>query len=352
MNLPRISDPSSNAHQQSLAHLDTLTKPPGSLGRLEEIASWYAAAKSVFPPPSPNKATMLVFASDHGVVKEGVTAYPQSVTTAMVANILQGGAAINTLTTRFGIDLHLYDIGVADPLLNMPQTEAAFFHRKKIREGTRNILVENAMTREEAELSLQTGIEAANLAMDDGAEVLGIGEMGIGNTTAAACLTCAFTGAKPELTVGRGTGIDDHCLAVKTGVVTKALDRLWGDCKDPIDVLASMGGYEFGAMAGVMLAAASRRTPIVLDGFLTNASALIANAIDSGVRHYLLASHQSVEPGAVVALERLNLQPLFNLNMRLGEGTGAALAIDLLRTALHVQNNMATFESANIDGPV
>lgn len=351
LNIPKIDDLNADIYRESQAHLASLTKPEGSLGRLEKVAAWYAAAKGVFPPPAPYKAAMLVFAADHGVAKEGVSAYPQSVTAAMVANMIAGGAAINALCTRFGIALHLYDVGVAEAIEVEEASHNVSFHDRKISQASGNILKENAMSRRQAEEAIQIGIEAAKRAIDQGALILGIGEMGIGNTTPAASLTAAFTGAKPEAVVGRGTGIDDERLKAKREIVGKILERLPVDMNDPIDVLGAIGGYEFAAMVGVMLEGASKQVPIVLDGFLTNAAALAALAIAPPVRHYLLASHRSVEPGADVALTRLEQAPLFDLGFRLGEGTGATLGIDFVRTAIDVQFKMATFDSAKIDGP-
>jgi len=334
-----------DAKASSLRHQATLTKPAGSLGRLEEIAAWYAGARGVFPAAPPAKAVLAVFAADHGVVAEGVSAYGSPVTAAMVANVMAGGAAVNAIANRYGVAIALVDVGVAGDLSAAPTAPVVPLARAKVRAGTANLRTGPAMTRDEALAAIDAG--RATARAHAGADLAGLGEIGIGNTTSAAALVCAFTGASPADIVGRGTGIDDATLARKQAVVEAALLRPRADA---IDALASFGGLELAAMAGFALEAAHLRIPIVLDGFLAAAAALAARAIDPRVAPYLLASHASAERGHRAALQALGLTPLLDLGMRLGEGTGAILAMDLVRTALVTQHTMATFATAGLVG--
>ncbi len=346
---PKFDEP---ARAASIAHQATLTKPVGSLGRLEEIAAWYAGARGAFPSPPPRAMALAVFASDHGVVVEGVSAYGSEVTAAMVANVMAGGAAVNAMAGRYGVALTLVDVGVAGDLSGAPTAPLVPLVRAKIRAGTGNLRTGDAMSRAEAEEALAVG---ARVARDLGdVDLVAMGEVGIGNTTAAAAIVCAFTGASPCDVVGRGTGIDDATAARKTRVVEDALARVarleGRDPTDAIGVLAAVGGLELAAMAGFAIASARRRVPVVLDGFLGAAAALIARAVDPDVVPYLLASHASAERGHRVALDALGLQPLLDLGMRLGEGTGALLGMDLVRTAVTTQLEMATFATAGLVG--
>jgi nicotinate-nucleotide--dimethylbenzimidazole phosphoribosyltransferase len=335
------------AAARARAHQLALTKPPGSLGRLEELGAFYAGARGGFPVTVPRRARMYVFAADHGVTAEGVSPYPSSVTAAMVANFVAGGAAISVLARANDVELFVVDVGVETPVA-APEGAAARLLSHVVRRGTRNLLREPAMTRAEAEAAVLVGARLAGDAAAAGSELLGAGEMGIGNTTAAAALVAALTGAPAEAVVGRGTGVDDAGLARKTEVVRAALALHRPDRDDPLGVLAAVGGLEIAAMAGLMLGGAARRVPVVVDGFISTAAALVAVGLQPRVRDYLCFSHVSAERGHRVACEALDARPLLDLGMRLGEGTGAALAIDLVRAAVRLQAEMATFESAGV----
>jgi nicotinate-nucleotide--dimethylbenzimidazole phosphoribosyltransferase len=327
-----------------------LTKPIASLGRLEELAAWYAGARGASKMDRVERATLALFVADHGVVAEGVSAYGSQVTAAMIANVMSGGAAINALARLAGADIALVDVGVAGDLSGVPTAPLIGLLRHSVRAGTGNFRRERAMTRDEAEAAMQVGATLASNAVAEGADVMLLGEIGIGNTTAAAALTSALLAVAPRDVVGTGTGIGGEVLARKIAVVEEALALHCPDPSDPIDVLAAVGGLEIAALAGCALESARRRVPIILDGYVTDAAALVAAAIDPSIIPYLLASHGSPEPGARVALEHLGLAPLFDLGMRLGEGTGAALALPLLRSAVDVHLSMATFATAGIVG--
>jgi nicotinate-nucleotide--dimethylbenzimidazole phosphoribosyltransferase len=339
---------SEEARYRSLAHQELLTKPHGSLGRLEELAAWYAGARGDFPIAAPAKIRLALFAADHGVVVEGVSAYNSSVTAAMVANIMAGGAAINALTSHYRVDLSLIDVGVAGDLSAVPRDPVVPLQRAKVRAGTANIRHEPAMTQDEAREAFGLGARCADDAIDGGADLLAIGELGIGNTTAATALACVFTERPAQELVGRGTGVDDEGLARKLVAVSEAIERHAPSRSDPIAALAAVGGLELAAMAGFILEAARRQRPVVLDGFLGGVAALVAQAIDRGVWQYLLASHLSAERAARVVLDTLGLKPVFDLGLRLGEGTGAVIAADLVRAAVETQLSMATFATAGI----
>ena len=327
-----------------------LTKPVGSLGRLEELAAWYAGVRGRTPLAPVERCTLLLFAADHGVVAEGVSAYGSPVTAAMVANVMSGGAAINALARQAGATLALVDVGVAGDLSSVPTRPVVELLRRSVRAGTANLRREPAMERKEVDAALALGASVAAEAVTEGADVLLVGEIGIGNTTAAAALTSALAGVPAALVVGRGTGVGGDALARKIAVVEDALALHRPDSRRPLDVLAAIGGLEIAALAGALLEGAHRRVPIILDGFVTNAAALVAAAIDPGVVPYLLASHGSPEPGARIALQHLGLVPLFDFAMRLGEGTGAALALPILRAAVDAHLSMATFATAGIVG--
>lgn len=324
------------------ARLDRLTKPLGSLGRLEELARWYGAARGTTAPVLRRK-TVAVFAGDHGVTAEGVSAYPSDVTAQMVYNFLRGGAGINVLARHAGADVVVVDVGVAHAF---PELEG--LRRRKVRPGTANLAVGPAMTREEAEAAVTVGVELAEELAASGVDVIGVGEMGIGNTTPSSAITAVMTGAAPREVTGRGTGIDDAVWARKVSVIERAIAVNRPDASDPMDVLTKLGGLEIAALVGMMLGASNRRVPVVLDGFISGAAALIATSLEPALCGYLLASHQSVEPGHRLALDRLGLAPVLDLGLRLGEGTGAALAIGLLDAAVKILNEMATFDEAGV----
>jgi len=340
--------PGANAAPAAAARtrLDRLTKPPGSLGALEPLIVRLAAITGQIRPEFKQPA-VLVAAGDHGVVAERVSAYPQSVTGQMVLNFLRGGAAINALAANAGARVIVVDAGVAADLPDHPG-----LRRVSTGSGTRNLLREPAMTRTETATAIMAGARIAAAEIDAGLDLLALGEMGIGNTTAAACLTSAFTGALPELTTGRGAGLDDTRLEHKRTIVAAAIRRARPKAADPLGTLAELGGFEIAALVGAALAAAARRVPVVLDGYTTTSAALAAVALAPNLRHSLIAAHRSAEPGHRVALEYLGLQPLLTLDMRLGEGSGAALALPIILGAARLMRDMATFEQAGVDDKV
>jgi len=328
------------AEQQARERQDRLTKPRGALGRLEDIACWLAARQGRAQPES-LRPHIAVFAGDHGVCEEGVSAYPSIVTGEMVRNFARGGAAINVLARRIDAALTVVDVGVAGDLSDVD----GIVH-SKVRAGTGNLLRIPAMTPEECEAALAVGRTHAREAIASGANLLIAGDMGIGNTTASACLICRLAGADPEAVVGFGTGVDDAGRARKIEVVRRALARI-ADRGDA-DVLHELGGLEIAAMAGFYLAAAEAGVPAVVDGFIAAAAALAARVIEPRVTDWLLASHVSEESGHALALTALGLEPLVDFGMRLGEGTGAALIVPLLQSAIALHNEMATFEDAGV----
>jgi len=302
--------------------LASLTKPRGSLGRLEELALQVGLIQGT-DLPSIGRKLMLLFCADHGVVEEGVSPYPAAVTGQMVANFRAGGAAITVLCRQYGIEPVIVDMGVGRP--------------------TRNFTREPAMSRVEAQRAIEVGREHAA----DG-DLLGAGEMGIGNSTAAAALLCALTGADPRDAAGRGTGLDDAGVARKAGVIARGLALHRPDAKDALGVLAALGGFEIAAIAGLILGAAERRRVVILDGFISCSAALVVRAMEPAALDYVVYSHRSAERGHRRMLEALNARPLFDLDMRLGEGTGAAIGISLVEAALRLYREMATFESAGV----
>lgn len=330
------------AMQAARARQAILTKPAGSLGVLEEVSVILAGIHRNCPPPYPDEVVVAVFAADHGVVASGVTPWPQEVTAAMVENLRAGGAAVNVLAGEAGGNVVVIDIGVASDL-----KEDDVVWVRKVRPGTADLAVGPAMTREQALDAVAVGIRVAGDLVDEGYDALATGDMGIGNTTASACLIAALTGRPATETTGRGTGIDDAMLAHKTDVVARAVARLAPDA-DALEVLAEVGGLEHAGIVGLILGAATRRVPVVLDGVIAGAAALVAQRLAPDAISYCFAGHRSVEPGHATALERLGLRPLVDLDLRLGEGSGAALAFPLLRASAAILRDMATFESAGI----
>jgi nicotinate-nucleotide--dimethylbenzimidazole phosphoribosyltransferase len=333
--------------------LDSLTKPPGSLGRLESIATWLAGVTGG-ARPTVERRSIVVAAADHGVTWQGVSAYPADVTAQMVRNFVAGGAAINVLAARVGATVTVLDVGVAGEVLDdgsfRGAADGARLIRRRVRAGTADLSVAPAMTRAEAVESVAIGLDLVDALRQDGIAMIGVGEMGIGNTTAASALTAAMTGAPPGSVTGFGTGIDDEARARKVHVVESALALHRPDPGDPIGVLSALGGLEIGALVGVILGAVGARIPLVLDGFITGSAALLACTLAPGCAPRLLASHRSREPGHAVILDRLGLAPLLDLELRLGEGTGAALAFGLVDAAVAVRDGMATFDSASVSG--
>ncbi|MCR4400522.1 MAG: nicotinate-nucleotide--dimethylbenzimidazole phosphoribosyltransferase [Syntrophomonadaceae bacterium] len=336
-----VGELDSRAMAAARARQDSLTKPPGSLGVLEELAVRVAGITGQAMPAVADKA-IITMAADHGVVAEGVSAWPAEVTLQMVGNFVAGGAAINVLARHAGARVVVVDMGVATPV----QWEGV--RNCRVRAGTGNIAVGPAMSRQEAVACLEAGIAVANEQIDGGVGLLGTGDMGIGNTTPSSAILAALSGFSAERIVGRGTGIDDTSWQRKVLAVQKALAVNRPDPWDGIDVLAKVGGLEIGGLAGCILGAAARRVPVIIDGFISGAAALIAARIQPRVRDFMLASHLSVEPGHRVMLDLMGLEPILKMNLRLGEGTGAALAMTLVDAALKIQREMATFESAGV----
>jgi nicotinate-nucleotide--dimethylbenzimidazole phosphoribosyltransferase len=320
-----------------------LTKPPGSLGALEDLGVQLSAISGDVPPPVPSPVTIAVFAADHGVVAEGVTAWPQDVTVQMLANFATGGAAINVLARSVGADVVVVDVGVAtDPPAALPGVAD-----KRVRRGTRNFGAEPAMTAEETVAALDVGAAVAADAVDNGARMLVTGDMGIGNTTAATAIIAAISGTDPRAIVGPGAGADAATIARKAEVITRALGRLVSS-PAPLDVLSEVGGLEIAALVGFITAGAARRVPVVLDGMIADAAALVAVLLTPAVGDYLVAGHRSAEPAATTALEHLRLAPIIDLGLRLGEGSGAALAVPIVQAAARILGEMATFDSAGV----
>lgn len=321
---------------------NTLTKPPGSLGRLEELSIQLAAITGQSRPRTERKA-VIVMAGDHGVAAEGVSAYPAEVTPQMVLNFLRGGAAINVLARLAKARVIVVDVGVAADLAQQPGLE-----RRNVARGTQNMTLGPAMTRAQAETAVNAGLQVLEGEVAKGLDLLATGDMGIGNTTASAAIVAALTGCPAAEVTGRGTGVDDAGLAHKIAVIERALAVNRPDPRDPLEVLSKVGGLEIAGLVGVILGAAAHRVPTVIDGFISGAAALVAAGLAPEVKPYLIAAHQSVELGHRVILERLGLRPLLYLDLRLGEGTGAALAFHVVEAAARILNEMATFAEAGV----
>ncbi len=320
-----------------------LTKPAGALGVLEDASVILCGIQRTCPPTAMVRPAVAVFAGDHGVHAQGVSPWPQEVTVAMVENIRAGGAAVSVLARQAGATVYVVDVGVAADL----ESGGALLD-KKVARGTADLRTGPAMTRDQAVQALVAGIEVANELADAGHDCLLTGDMGIANTTPSAALIAGLTGTAAAAVTGRGTGVDDPTLALKVAVIQDALARPRG--ADPVDVLASLGGFEHGGIAGLILGAAARRVPVILDGVIAGAAALVAQALSADAIRYCFAGHRSVEPGHLVALEQLDLRPLVDLDLRLGEGTGAALAFPIVEAAGAVLRDMATFDSAGVTG--
>ncbi|HYA90392.1 MAG TPA: nicotinate-nucleotide--dimethylbenzimidazole phosphoribosyltransferase [Thermodesulfobacteriota bacterium] len=330
------------AMEQARIRQDSLTKPRGSLGQLETLSIQVAGIKGNSRPRIVHKV-IFTLAGDHGVTKEGVSAYPSEVTPQMVYNFLRGGAGINVLAKQIGGRVVVADLGVASALEPHPDLKI-----KKVAVGTRNMTEGSAMSKEDTIRSIEAGIDLVEEDLTKGIDILGTGDMGIGNTTASSAITAAITGADVVRVTGRGTGLDDDGWERKVEMIEKALAINRPDPKDAIDVLSKVGGFEIGGIAGVILAGARYRIPVVIDGFISGAAALIATTLSPEVKPYLIASHQSAEQGHRVLLEYLGLKPLLNLDLRLGEGTGAALGIFLVEASLKILDEMATFAEAGV----
>ena len=339
---PAITPPDAEALQAALARQNTLTKPPGALGRLEALSVWVASCQGACPPRQFTRARVVVFAGDHGVTASGVSAFPSEVTPQMVANFDAGGAAINVLATLADATVRVADIAVdAEPL-----SPAIGAH--KVRRGSGNIAIEDALSEAETTAAIQAGRAIADEEVDSGADLLIAGDMGIGNTTPATTLIAAVTRSEPVAVVGRGTGIDDTGWARKVSAIRDALYRGRTVTGDPEALLRVCGGADLAAMAGFLAQAAVRRTPVLLDGVVVTAAALIADLLAPGARAWWQAGHRSTEPAHTLALDHLGLVPIVDLGMRLGEGTGAAVALPLVRAAVATLASMATFDEAGV----
>ena len=322
---------------------DLLTKPRGALGRLEDLSVWVASCQGDCPPTQFTRARVVVFAGDHGVAREGVSAYPSEVTAQMVANIETGGAAINILAEAAGATVRVVDMAVDR---DESPTDVTMAH--KVRRSSGNIATEDAMHLDEAIAAIEAGRRIADDEVDGGADLVIVGDMGIGNTTAATALIAALIGTEPVAAVGRGTGIDDAAWSRKTAAVRDALYRSRDRRGDPVALLAACGGADLAAMAGFCAQAAVRRTPLLLDGVVVSAAALVADRLAPGARAWWRAGHRSPEPAHALALAELGLEPIVDLGLRLGEGTGAAVALPILRAAVSLLSSMATFTDAGV----
>ncbi len=328
---------------QILQHLNSLTKPQGSLGKLEDIILQYGLITGKIKPEIGGKQ-IVVFAADHGVAAEGVSAYPQEVTAQMVQNILNGDAAVNVLARHVNADICVVDIGVAGTFGDVP----GLIHRK-VKPGTENITAGQAMSNKEVLKAIETGIEMAEDAIQKGVTILGTGEMGIANTTPSSALFAALLPCSVEEVTGRGTGINDQKLNHKAQVIKKALAVNKDKLSSPVNILAALGGFEIAGICGLILGAAAHRIPVVVDGFISSAAALVTCKISDSVKDYLFFSHCSAEEGHQIFFERLGVRPILDLGMRLGEGTGAALAMSIIEASVKIYNEMATFDSAGVE---
>jgi nicotinate-nucleotide--dimethylbenzimidazole phosphoribosyltransferase len=336
------------AMAEARARQDRLTKPRGALGRLEDLATQLAGIAGVCPPPVPSPASVVVFAADHGVVAEGVTPWPQEVTAQMVANFVSGGAAINVLARAAGASVMVVDVGVATPLPDGCDGAPGFLSLP-LGPGTANIAEEPAMDLATCRAALDVGAQLAQQFGGYGARALVTGEMGIGNTTSAAALVAALTHRPAAEVTGRGAGVDDAGLAHKTAVIQRALRRhAAAIAAGPLETLAALGGFEIAALAGFAVGGAAAGVPVVVDGLIANAAVLAAEWLVPGVAAHCIAGHRSTEPGATAVLEDLNMEPVLDLDLRLGEGTGACLALPVLEAAARILAEMATFDAAGV----
>ncbi len=340
--LDRITPVDTSLQKDIQAHLDNLTKPKGSLGRLEEFAARYCMITGKLRPAIPSKA-VLVFAGDHGVTDENISAFPREVTFQMVHNFLEGGAGINVLARHVGATVKVLDIGVDHDFPPVPGLVNI-----KVAHGTRNFTKGPAMTREQAVSAILAGASEAEKTLDEGAGILATGEMGIGNTTPASAITAVMCNMEPAAVTGRGTGIDESAWRHKVEVIERGIRCNSPDPSDPLDVLSKVGGYEIAGICGLVLACAAAGVPVVTDGFISTAGALVAVAMKPDVRGYVFAAHQSVEQGHMAQLEFIGQRPILDLDMRLGEGTGAVLAMNLIEAGLKIYLEMATFDGAQV----
>jgi nicotinate-nucleotide--dimethylbenzimidazole phosphoribosyltransferase len=344
LDLPEIPPIDLSAEAAARLRQSQLTKPEGSLGQLEALSIQLAGIQGN-PRPTIARKGVIVMAGDHGVTQEGVSAYPAEVTPQMVMNFLHGGAAINVLARQAGAHVVVVDVGVASELPDLPG-----LLRRKVACGTANMTRGPAMTCEQTEQAIRVGMEIVQSEIDAGLDLVATGDMGIGNTTPSSAIAAAFTGLPVRQVTGRGTGLDDGGLDRKVAMIERALLVNRPDPSDAMDVLMKVGGLEIAGLAGVILGAAARRVPVVIDGFISGAAALVAAELSPQVKPYLIAAHQSVEIGHRAILARLGLRALINLDLRLGEGTGAALAFHVIEGAVRILNEMATFAEAGVSG--
>jgi nicotinate-nucleotide--dimethylbenzimidazole phosphoribosyltransferase len=342
--LPPVTPLDAEAMTAADARQSQLTKPPGAMGRLETLGTQLAGIAGTCPPPIPEPVAVAVFAGDHGVHAQGVTPWPQEVTVQMVANVCAGGAVVNALARQVGADVLVVDVGLA---ADAPPHERLMTAR--VAAGTADLSTGPAMSLQQARQALGTGVAVANRLADEGYRLLVTGDLGLANTTASAALVAALTGVDPVEVTGRGAGSDDVMLAHKVAVVRRAVSRL-DPAADPLTVLAEVGGFEHAALAGFLLGAAARRTPVVLDGVIACSAAMVAAALEPRVAGYLVAGHRSQEPGATAALRSLGLEPLLDLDLRLGEGSGALLAVPIVQAAARMLSDVATFGAAEVSG--
>ncbi len=341
MHFPVLNQEFGDIRSKAQARVDRLTKPQGALGQLEDLAVQLCAISGQVPVPVPQSPAIVVFAGDHGVVADGVTHWPSEVTGQMVANMAMGGAAINVIARSVGASITIVDVGVIGDTSQWPTVR-----QHTVAPATASLAIGPAMTPEQRDAAFEVGLNLANEVIDGGADLVVAGDMGIGNTTPSAALIGALTGSAAYSVTGRGTGIDDETLIRKSEIVVAALARVAGLSAE--EIAAELGGFEIMAMAGFMIGAAARRIPVIVDGVIALAAAVTADALVPGLRPFLIAGHRSTEPGATVALNHLALTPLIDLGLRLGEGTGAALAIPLVQSAAALLAEMATFDDAAI----
>jgi nicotinate-nucleotide--dimethylbenzimidazole phosphoribosyltransferase len=343
---PYVSPPDESAKRDALARQDRLTKPAGALGKLEELGVWVASCQGVCPPKPFTRPRVVIFAGDHGIATSGVSAYPTEVTSQMVANFLSGGAAVNVLAATAGATVRVVDMSVASDVA-APDQVTEF----KVRQGSGSIDREDALTEDELKAAIDAGKAIADQEVDGGADLLIAGDMGIGNTTPAAVLVAALTGAEPVAVVGRGTGIDDRTWMRKTAAIRDALRRARKVSADPLELLRTSAGADIAAMAAFLAQAAIRKTPVILDGVVSGAAALVAEEMAPGARLWWVAGHLSTEPAHKFTLEQLGLEPVLDMQMRLGEGSGAVTALPVVAMATRVLAEMATFDDAGVSGP-
>ncbi|MEV6773297.1 nicotinate-nucleotide--dimethylbenzimidazole phosphoribosyltransferase [Nocardia sp. NPDC051030] len=347
-----VAGPDAGVREAAEGRQLELTKPAGALGRMEELGNWVAACQGVCPPRQFERARVVVFAGDHGVARHGVSAYPSEVTGQMVANFLAGGAAVNVLARLADATVRVEDIAVQGDT-------APEISRHKVRRSSGSIDREDALTEAEVQAALTAGAQIADEEIDSGADLLIVGEMGIGNTTPATVLIATITDTEPVVAVGRGTGVDDAGWIRKTAAIRDAMWRARPVVKDPVALLRTASGADLAAMAGFLARAAARRTPVIIDGVVVTAAALVADQLSPGARAWWVAGHRSSEPAHTIALDRLNLEPLLDMGMRLGEGSGALTALPILRAAVATLSEMSTFAQAGVstsdagsEGPV